>query len=264
MPAGRSSRRPTDPRSGRRASLVRLERVRPMEDPGLDEQGHHISLTWFKTAIGVLLLPACWIATVALFDVFQSAEGGSLWQTRELFAFSTGVMLWVGWFLLLPRPVGLYVLGHEWTHAFFSLICGGRVADIKATRHGGYVLTDKNNVLISLSPYFIPFWSLVSLAILGGMRFAMEIPWFDVLLFGCAGITWAFHISFTLLMMGRGQSDLESNGYFFSLVFIYLCNVLLIAGFLIVASPSAGLADFGRSAWNELLHLLQSASHLFS
>ena len=60
------------------------------------------------------------------------------------------------------------------------------------------------------------------------------------------GVTWAFHMSFTCWMIPKGQSDLTSHGTFFSLVFIYLMNVVVMAIFLITAAPEITWYDFGH------------------
>ncbi len=215
-------------------------------------------------ALAVPLLPVCWVFTVAFFQVFLQGHAGSpVYESPELGLFVTGATLWVAAFFLLPRPTGLYVLGHEWTHAIAALLCGARVGRVQATARGGYVLTDKNNVIISLSPYIVPFWLLVSLGLLGTSRLIIDVPHFNPILFFTAGLGWAFHISFTIMMSRRGQSDLEINGYFFSLVVIYLGNLLLIAGFLAWISPEAGFRDLGEATWQETARLLDSIATLF-
>lgn len=46
-------------------------------------------------------------------------------------------------------------------------------------------------------------------------------------------------------MIGKNQSDLRDNGTFFSLVVIYLMNLLLLGTMLIIASPNITFASFG-------------------
>ena len=64
------------------------------------------------------------------------------------------------------------------------------------------------------------------------------------LLFALIGLTWAFHISFTLWIIPRGQSDLTYHGTFFSLVVIYLMNLLLLTALLIFAAPEVTFTGF--------------------
>jgi hypothetical protein len=69
------------------------------------------------------------------------------------------------------------------------------------------------------------------------------MQWMFLLLGG----TWAFHLSFTMWMIPKGQTDLTYHGTFFSLVIIYLMNLLLVAVILIVGSRHLSFAGFGRA-----------------
>ena len=59
------------------------------------------------------------------------------------------------------------------------------------------------------------------------------------------GATWAFHFTFTCWMIPKNQTDLSDQGTFFSLVVIYLMNLLLLSAMLVLASPEITFADFG-------------------
>jgi hypothetical protein len=154
-----------------------------------------------------------------------------------------------------PRPLRAYVFGHELTHAIWVWLAGGRVSRFVVQRDGGFILTDKNNFWIALAPYFYPLYSLVLVVVYGAASafydvgrsaetfiFMTPLQWLFLLL----GATWSFHLSFTCWMIPKGQSDLSYHGTFFSLVVIYLMNVLLLAGFLILAARDVTLASFGR------------------
>ena len=65
------------------------------------------------------------------------------------------------------------------------------------------------------------------------------------MLYALVGVTWAFHLTFTCWMIPKSQSDLSDNGTFFSLVIIYLTNLLLLGAMLIIASPNITFASFG-------------------
>ena len=205
----------------------------------------------------VFLLPACLITTRALASGFMDSMGQSFWQTPAFWFFGLGLILWTIAFLWLPRPVWLYVWAHEMTHAIFTILCGGKVRHFHVTAKGGHVLTDKNNVLIALSPYFIPLYTLilVPLCLLLGTCFdltrRLPLPggfgfrplWGVFLLIG---VTWGFHFTFTLWMIGKDQPDLRINGVFFSTTLIYLVNAFLLAFLLTAAAPDLGAADFLR------------------
>ena len=203
----------------------------------------------------VFLVPACLITTRAFASGFLDSMGLSFWKTPAFWFFGLGTLLWTIAFVWLPRPVWLYVWAHEMTHAVFTILCGGRVTHFHVTAKGGHVLTDKNNILIALSPYFVPLYTviLVPLCLLAGtfFDFTARLPlpggfgfrplWGVFLLMG---VTWGFHITFTLWMVFKDQPDLRINGVFFSGALIYLINVLLLALLLTAAAPDLSMKDF--------------------
>jgi hypothetical protein len=65
------------------------------------------------------------------------------------------------------------------------------------------------------------------------------------LLYAVIGATWAFHFTFTCWMIPKNQTDLSDQGTFFSLIVIYLMNLLLLSVMLVLASPAITFADFG-------------------
>src|SRR4030095_14239782 len=66
------------------------------------------------------------------------------------------------------------------------------------------------------------------------------------LLYAILGITWAFHLTFTCWMIPQNQSDLSDHGTVFSLVFIYLMNLVFLSVRLVIASPQITFASFGE------------------
>src|ERR1700759_2717707 len=98
---------------------------------------------------------------------------------------------------------------------------GGKVTDFKVEREGGYILTDTHNFWIALAPYFYPLYSLVVVIAFGiaslfwdftgvSETFMLMTPmqWMFLLL----GASWAFHLSFTIWMIPKGQTDLTYHG----------------------------------------------------
>ncbi|MDB6134018.1 MAG: hypothetical protein JWM59_2261 [Verrucomicrobiales bacterium] len=225
--------------------------------------GSHSPLMTVKTLYAalawIILLPACLITTHALTVGFGDSLGHSFWRTPAFWFFGMGMVLWLITFTTLPRPVVVYVWAHEMTHALFVILCGGSVREFHYTSKGGYVLTDKNNILIALSPYFFPLYTVlvVPLCLLAGavvdLTLMLKLPggfgvrplWGVFLLIG---LTWGFHLTFTLWMIARDQPDLRINGVFFSSTLIYLVNILLLAGLLILAAPELSLPGF-VSTW---------------
>jgi hypothetical protein len=217
-----------------------------------------IPVAWLNSVVGVALLPFTVITTITFFTSFaQAAVDQSVWRLAPVFFFCWGLVIWLGVFAAGLRPRWLYVLGHELTHAFFVILCGGRIHDFKVGRDGGHVIADKNNLLIALSPYFVPFWSLIVTALYGlswavadlgkthhGFWLGHGLFRWDWVLFFAIGYTWGLHFTFTTWMLARDQPDLRHNGKFFSLIIIYSVNLLLIASLLVAASPELTWSRF--------------------
>lgn len=213
--------------------------------------------------IGIFLLPLAWLLSQTFFTAFhQDVVNHELWRADEFGFFLVGALGWTLAFLAGLRitgsawPLHVYVFGHELTHAVWVWLCNGRVLEKKMwADDGGYIVTDTNNFWIALTPYFYPFYSLVVIvcyAVAGVFcNVATSTATFLVMnplqwLFFLLGLTWAFHLSFTIWMIPKGQSDLSAHGTFFSLVVIYLMNVALLSLALIVVAPEISFAAFGR------------------
>jgi hypothetical protein len=83
---------------------------------------------------------------------------------------------------------------------------GGRVSRFKVGREGGHILTDKNNFLIALAPYFFPLYSILVLALYGALSLFVNLQPYGRLLYAVIGGTWAFHLTFTCWMIPKNQA----------------------------------------------------------
>jgi hypothetical protein len=206
-----------------------------------------IPTRWVKFVVAIFLLPVCAILTQTFFTVFARATvTHRLWAGAEFWFFSLGAILWLIAFFGLPRPMVVYVFGHELTHALWVLLMGGRVSRFRVGREGGHIVTDRNNFWIALAPYFFPLYSLIAIAGYGILGLFVNVQPYGRLLYALIGVTWAFHFTFTCWMIPKKQTDLTDHGTFFSLVVIYLMNLALLSAMLVLASSQITFADFGR------------------
>ena len=180
--------------------------------------------------LGILLLPVCLATAQALGKVlFASGAADRVWLPML-----AGAACWVVVFLLLPKPMLIYVFGHELTHALWTWLFGGRVKKMKVTSSGGHVVISKTNFLIALAPYFFPVYAvlLVLVFFVGDLFWAWRrsyLTWFHLLL----GAAYAFHVTLTWEILKTRQSDITSQGRLFSAVVIFLGNAML----LVIAIP---------------------------
>jgi len=217
---------------------------------------------------GLCLLPFCAITTVTLFQrvtdsQFTEQFTEQFWTTDAFIYFAIGFVLNAGWFLtrlLQGFFLYLYVLGHELTHAVFVYLCLGRVSDFRVGLDGGHIVTNKSNLLIALSPYFVPFWSVVGLGLAAITFHFHPVSWQAPFLFALLGATWSFHLFWTLWIIPRDQPDLKENGTFLSLTIIYLANVVLLSG-LLCLTPLLTWRDFVYNWANNSLELVLPIIH---
>jgi hypothetical protein len=201
---------------------------------------------WVKFVVAIFLLPICAILTQTFFTAFaRAAVTQRLWTGEEFWFFSLGALLWLISFFGLPRPVILYVFGHELTHALWVWLMGGRVSQFRVGPEGGHIMTNRTNFWIALAPYIFPLYSILAIAIYGLLSLFYNMQPYGRLLYALIGVTWAFHFTFTCWMIPKNQTDLSDHGTFFSLVVIYLMNLTLLCVMLIVAAPPITFASFG-------------------
>jgi len=198
---------------------------------------------WLKTAIAILLLPLCAGAVLALVRVLRaSGDAETFWV-----AFLGGAACWLGVFLLLPRPMLLYVFGHELTHALWAWLFGGKVKKFKVTAKGGHVLITKSNFLIVLAPYFFPLYVVLVVLIFAGGQVLFgwrshHLPWFHL----CVGAAYSFHVTLTWHILQTHQTDITSQGYLFSAVIIFLGNIcVLLVGLPLLTARVTVLTSLG-------------------
>ncbi len=200
-----------------------------------------------KLLVGLFLLPAAWVLTQTFFMAFaRTTIRNQFWITEEFWFFSLGVILWLVAFFGLPRPIWLYVFGHELTHAIWVMLMGGRVHRFQVTRQGGHILADRTNTWIALAPYFFPLYSLLAIVIYGICGIFWDVAPYRWILYMVIGITWAFHLTFTVWMITKGQPDLYYGGTFFSLTVIYILNLILLSIMLVLAAPEITWMSFLR------------------
>jgi hypothetical protein len=179
---------------------------------------------WNKTLkllFGLSLVPFClgftWQIAAAVFSL----------TFKPLFPyyFIAGGLAYLTAHILFRKPILTYVFGHELTHAFFAVLFGGAVKSFHASDRGGRVTITKSNFIITLAPYFFPFYTFMVLLAYWGAA-AAEVrgagPWLVFL----SGATFTFHLVLTLAFLRADQDDIKEHGAIFSYPLIYLFNVI--------------------------------------
>ena len=184
---------------------------------------------WVKTIVAILLLPLCAGAVATLWRVVrETGRADTFWV-----AMLAGAACWVVIFLLLPKPMRIYIFGHELTHAVWTWLFGGKVKSFKVGSGGGHVIVTKNNFLIALAPYFFPLYVVLVVFIFGIGHliwgWTRHLAWFHLLI----GAAYSFHVTLTFHVLKTRQTDITQQGYLFSAVIIFLGNI----GVLLIGVP---------------------------
>jgi len=178
---------------------------------------------WIKFIIAVLLLPVCAGAAMALWRVLRAGGADTTW-----IPLLGGAACWIVIFLLLPKPMWIYVFGHELTHALWTWLFGGEVKKMKVSAKGGHVIISKTNFVIALAPYFFPLYVALVVGVFALGNFIWDwrgyLVWFHL----CVGAAYAFHLTLTWHVLQTRQTDITSQGYLFSTVVIFLGNVMVL------------------------------------
>jgi hypothetical protein len=192
-----------------------------------------------KTVVAIMLLPFCFGMVRAIGKAIEVTGGADTFWVAAM----AGVTCWLIILLMLPKPMWIYVVGHEATHALWTWMFGGRVKKFKVSGRGGRVIVTRNNFLITLAPYFFPFYAFLvvigfGLAGLTGQGDRLR-PWFHLFL----GAAYAFHVTLTFEILKTRQTDITEQGVFFSCVIIWLGNLSVLLFGLPVVTGRAGVLD---------------------
>jgi len=207
-----------------------------------------------KMILGLLLLPLCLGGAAAVWRLLgTSGSADTTWVPLV-----AGAVCWGMVYMLLPRPMWIYVAGHELTHAIWTWLFGGRVKKLKVSSRGGHVVVSKTNFVIALAPYFFPFYAVLVLLLFLLAR--LFLPWdrLEVWFLLLLGAAYAFHVTLTGHVLKTRQSDITEHGYIFSGSIIFLGNVVVLLVGIPLLTSSPGVATALHWSWGATLQLFQS------
>jgi hypothetical protein len=203
---------------------------------------------WIKLIVALVLLPVAAAEALTLARVVAACGSADTTWVPLL----AGMACWLVIFLLLPKPMWIYVFGHELTHALWTWLFGGRVKQMKVSAKGGHVVVDKNNFVIVLAPYFFPLYAALVVLLFGVGNWIWDwrgyLVWFDLAL----GAAYAFHVTLTWHVLQMQQSDITSQGWIFSAVIIFMGNVSVLLGGLPLITGQPRLTQALGWWWTDL------------
>ena len=198
---------------------------------------------WVKFIIAIFLLPFCCGAALALFKVLRACGGADTTWIPLL----AGAACWLVIFTLLPKPMWIYVLGHELTHALWTWLFGGKVKKMKVSSSGGHVVISKTNFFIALAPYFFPLYAVIVVAVFATGHLIWDWKSYLVFFHLLVGAAYAFHVTLTFYTLKTRQTDITSQGFLFSAAVIFLGNVFVLLFGIPLLTARVGL--FNALGW---------------
>ncbi|MDA3873834.1 MAG: hypothetical protein PF795_07725 [Kiritimatiellae bacterium] len=176
---------------------------------------------------GLLLLPSLLALGLSLYHVLvdlQIEDSGRALLTR----FAIGAFSWLVIFLLITRPVKSYILAHELTHLLAAWLTGVPAGQLTFHRDGGSVEVARTTLWISLAPYFVPFYCLLVLCVHVVAQLWWDPARWEFALPFLLGLTWSYHLCFTLYSLSRTQSDIQPYGLLGAYPLIAAVNLLML------------------------------------
>jgi hypothetical protein len=204
-----------------------------------------VLVLFVKFIIGVLALPMMYGVTAAFYYNFMLIQELS----ASLRFFTWGIVSYIILHLLFYKPTYLYVLGHESVHAGLAWIFGGKIKSFKVSEDGGSVGTDKSNVIIELGPYFIPIYAIVITIIYFVVASSYTVN--GALFVFLIGFALAMHMISTIEVMKIRQPDIVKSGYLFSIVIVYILNIVVISFIFSLMFPTFSIGKFFLDLWEQ-------------
>lgn len=195
--------------------------------------------------ISILLIPVCVIVTMSFYNGIFSIKNVS----ESGLYFILGALLYSIIHLLLFRLDFLYVFGHESMHAVATFCSGGKASNMKVSKKEGSVKTTTPNFFVMLAPYLIPVYTVIIALIYFLLSFYIDVAKYTRVFIFLIGFTLMFHLAYTAESMRGKQSDLIKTGYFSSISFIYIVNLVTVFLIISLLFEDASFIDFITSIY---------------
>ena len=192
-----------------------------------------LSSKLLKFFYGIILIPFCYTIFVVFIFVLQNIE----FSNRFVIIFFGGCGTYIILHFLLYKPVRLYVIGHELMHTISALLCGAKVANVKVKKNSGSVNVNKVNTFIALSPYFVPIYSVFLIIIWGILKYVLKFEIKVEIFIFLLGMSIMFHLVLTFYAISVGQTDFNVSGWLFSLITIFIVNVIVLTSVIVILFP---------------------------
>ncbi|MDR3253446.1 MAG: hypothetical protein LBT07_00585 [Endomicrobium sp.] len=191
-------------------------------------------MKFLRNIFAFLLMPAVGTAGYVLakdFLCFTVSVG------NKYILFWIGLLCYVVFQIVLYKPMKTYVFGHELSHALAGILSGARVKKFNVSKKSGSVVLTKDNIWITLAPYFFPVYTFALVIIYIFLGWFTDIKQFYGYFLFFTGFSIAFHVALTIYVLDIEQPDLKVYGKFFSYILIFAVNIIVFTLLAALAFP---------------------------
>ncbi len=195
-----------------------------------------------KILLGLLLAPLTAVTIQTLAGLVAD-----LMQTRRaraaVVALAAGTVLGALGRAAQRGTTRFEILLHELTHVLWTWLFGGRASKLRVNRRGGSVRVTRDNIWVSLAPYFFPLTTIAVLAAWGVVRLVLDSTGPRELWFALIGASWGAHAVAVAELLRIPQPDVEQHGTLCSLMMILAANLFGVGLTLAI------VGNFGAGDW---------------
>ncbi|MDR3196007.1 MAG: hypothetical protein LBT58_04455 [Endomicrobium sp.] len=180
-------------------------------------------MRFLRNILAFIAMPAVFAAGYALaknFLFFSISSGG------KRIPFWIGALSYIAFQAILYKPMKTYIFGHELSHAIAGLLSGAKIKKFNVDEMSGSVVLTKDNIWITLAPYFFPIYTIAIIIIYVCLGWVMDIKQLYGYYLFLIGFSIFFHIALTVYILSIEQPDLKIYGAFFSYVIILAVNII--------------------------------------
>ena len=181
-------------------------------------------MRFLRNIIAFIAVPAIFAAGYTLAKNFL---GFSISSGGKYIPFWIGVLSYITFQVVLYKPIKTYIFGHEISHAIAGILSGAKIKKFNVGESSGSVVLTKDNIWITLAPYFFPIYTLTIIIVYVCLGWFMDIKQLYGYYLFLIGFSVSFHIALTVYILSIEQPDLKVYGTFFSYVVILAVNIVV-------------------------------------
>jgi hypothetical protein len=181
-------------------------------------------MRFLRNIIAFIAVPAVFAAGYTFIKTFLLFSISS--STRYI-PFWVGVIIYIAFQTILYKPMRTYVFGHELSHAIAGLLSGAKIKKFDIGERSGSVVLTKDNIWITLAPYFFPIYTIAIIVLYICLGWFMDIKQLYGYYLFLIGFSVSFHIALTIYILSIEQPDLKGYGTFFSYVIILAVTIVV-------------------------------------